>query len=838
MLTTDRFGNLNSAYYFDGIDDYLKVSDANGSFSSPRFSLVLWFQTESDALQNLVGKRSFTNSSGSGGSQYQFFINYPPFPGIGSNIVGNNSTCSNTNSSSYINTNNWICKNKWYCIVIVFDGVHHSIYIDGKLKTQSLTSFNGFLSCNSELRFGNWWQQDLLSYKGKMDDIRWYNRALNKDEIDALYDNFESSTRSIDFTTDQSICNTKEVKLVISNPNLALANWSFGDGTFGSGSTVIHNYLNSGEYQIKLNTQNTFGCIDSLIKTISIAEPVKSVLLNMKDTTICIGQSIALTSKINGLTNCWTSTDGGSFTNESSQLVKPLTSSTYFVTSKLVGPNLIPNGNFDMGNSNFSSDYSYASFNSNIGQFGIEKSSANWNNIFANCKDHTSGSENMLIVNGSSVLGFKIWRTVIDVDPNTNYNFSFWLQSLQSINPAKLRFSINNVLIGEGILGEGTTCNWRLWETSWNSGNNMKAEVSIVNDNSMDNGNDFAIDDISFSKVNLQYDSVRINVVESPILNAGKDTSLCASASMNLSASGAQYFAWSPVNAVSDPNIQSPLITPTQSSQYIVTGWDVPGCEKKDTINVKVIPKSVFSIVPDRLDICKGDDVTISASGANEYSWFSNKSNITSTSSSLYFSADLTDTIFVRLESACSKDTLSSIIKVNQKPVIDIKKSNDIDCVNLESQLIAAGGSSFYWTPSLNINYPGIANPVVRPLTDTWYKVQVSNGGCTESDSILVHANFMSGTNGFYIPNAFTPNNDGKNDCFNFNHWSGTTYFELWIYNRWGELLFHSTDKNLCWDGVYKSVKQPSGAYIYQVKAESPCSNQPIYKKGIVTLIR
>jgi len=186
----------------------------------------------------------------------------------------------------------------------------------------------------------------------------------------------------------------------------------------------------------------------------------------------------------------------------------------------------------------------------------------------------------------------------------------------------------------------------------------------------------------------------------------------------------------------------------------------------------------------------------------------------------------------------CSKDTLNSIIKVNQKPIIDIKKSNDIDCVNLESQLIAAGGSSFNWTPSLNINNPGIANPVVRPLTDTWYKVQVSNGGCTESDSILVRANFMSGTNGFYIPNAFTPNNDGKNDCFNFNHWSGTTYFELWIYNRWGELLFHSTDKNLCWDGVYKSVKQPSGAYIYQVKVESPCSNQPIYKKGIVTLIR
>ncbi|HUC80409.1 MAG TPA: gliding motility-associated C-terminal domain-containing protein [Flavisolibacter sp.] len=189
QLTTDRFGNANSAYLFDGINDYIRVAD-NGAFSTPNFSLVVWFQSHSDNLQNLVGKRNFTTVGGTAGAQYQFFINYPPFPGIGSNLVGNNSTCNNITASSYLNTNEWICRTKWYCAVITYDGSRHKIYIDGVLKRDEATSFNGFLSCNSDLRFGNWWQGDLLPFKGIMDDIRWYNRALNQGEVTALYNNF------------------------------------------------------------------------------------------------------------------------------------------------------------------------------------------------------------------------------------------------------------------------------------------------------------------------------------------------------------------------------------------------------------------------------------------------------------------------------------------------------------------------------------------------------------------------------------------------------------------------------------------------------------------------
>ena len=136
QLAADRFGNPNSAYHFDGFDDYIKVID-NGAFSTPQFSLAIWFQSESDALQNLVGKRDYITSAGSGGSQYQFFINYPPFPGIGSNIVSNTSTCSNVSFSSYTSTGNVICSNRWYFAVVTFDGNRHKIYIDGSYLRRS-----------------------------------------------------------------------------------------------------------------------------------------------------------------------------------------------------------------------------------------------------------------------------------------------------------------------------------------------------------------------------------------------------------------------------------------------------------------------------------------------------------------------------------------------------------------------------------------------------------------------------------------------------------------------------------------------------------------------------
>lgn len=277
QLTTDRFGNPNSAFLFDGIDDYISIKD-DGSFSTSHFSLVLWFQTSSDALQNLVAKRDYSTVAFTGGAQYQFFINYPPYPGIGSNIVSNTSTCTNIPTSSYINTADWICKEKWHNAVITFDGARHKIYIDGILKKDEATTFNGMLTtCKSDLRFGNWFIADMLSFKGKMDDIRWYNRPLNQNEVITLYANYPklvgvcSPTTNTSFLTPDTVCVNTPVQ--IANTSVGAGNfyWNFcvansssnpvgtNLGNFGFSLSVFIDYAKDGDNYYAFVTNNTPG---------------------------------------------------------------------------------------------------------------------------------------------------------------------------------------------------------------------------------------------------------------------------------------------------------------------------------------------------------------------------------------------------------------------------------------------------------------------------------------------------------------------------------------------------------------------------------------------------
>jgi hypothetical protein len=126
-----------------------------------------------------------------GGAQYQFFINHATLGKIASNLVGNVGDCDNTSVSSYINTEDLVCNQKWHFVTITYDGVTHKMFINGVLRTQATTSFNAMKACNSDIRIGNWWQADLLYFKGDFDDMRWYNRALNIDEIKALYGDFQ-----------------------------------------------------------------------------------------------------------------------------------------------------------------------------------------------------------------------------------------------------------------------------------------------------------------------------------------------------------------------------------------------------------------------------------------------------------------------------------------------------------------------------------------------------------------------------------------------------------------------------------------------------------------------
>jgi gliding motility-associated-like protein len=88
----------------------------------------------------------------------------------------------------------------------------------------------------------------------------------------------------------------------------------------------------------------------------------------------------------------------------------------------------------------------------------------------------------------------------------------------------------------------------------------------------------------------------------------------------------------------------------------------------------------------------------------------------------------------------------------------------------------------------------------------------------------------------FMVPNAFSPNGDGRNDCFGVKTWGGATIEEFSVFNRWGERVFSSKNATACWDGRYKGELQPTGGYVYVIKATTICG--VIKRSGTVVLVK
>ena len=164
-------------------------------------------------------------------------------------------------------------------------------------------------------------------------------------------------------------------------------------------------------------------------------------------------------------------------------------------------------------------------------------------------------------------------------------------------------------------------------------------------------------------------------------------------------------------------------------------------------------------------------------------------------------------------------------------------KANDIDCSNDRSQLNVTGAAQYAWTPATTLNNPGIANPMATPTTTTTYVVKGTDlEGCKGYDTITVKVDNVN-KGGYLMPNAFTPNNDGLNDCFGVKYWGVIEKFEFSIYNRWGNRIFTTKNPRQCWDGTYKGVEQDWGVYVYMIKAKTICDAE-IFRKGTLVLVR
>ena len=148
---------------------------------------------------------------------------------------------------------------------------------------------------------------------------------------------------------------------------------------------------------------------------------------------------------------------------------------------------------------------------------------------------------------------------------------------------------------------------------------------------------------------------------------------------------------------------------------------------------------------------------------------------------------------------------------------------------------VSGGGSTFQWKPPTGLSNPNIANPIATPLDDITYIVTAANnGGCKDADTVFIKVNPNAD---IFIPAAFTPNNDGKNDVFKPLMSIQFTLVSFSIYNRWGEKIFTTNEYGKGWNGKRNDQGQPAAVYIWILKVADR-HKKITEKKGTVTLIR
>jgi gliding motility-associated-like protein len=330
-------------------------------------------------------------------------------------------------------------------------------------------------------------------------------------------------------------------------------------------------------------------------------------------------------------------------------------------------------------------------------------------------------------------------------------------------------------------------------------------------------------------------DTLHVTEFTLPV-SASNDTTLCSGQQIQLQASGGTIFNWSPSTGLNDPAIPNPIANATGNITYYVNVTDANHCSNMDSVKL-TIRSAQFGVNP-AISICPNKTAQLTASGGDIYSWLPATALSDALVANPIATPQITTTYSVSItDTVCHQSTLlSTVVDVLQLPSVKATKANDIDCSRNYSQLIATGAQTYLWSPASTLNNAAIANPTATPAGSTMYTVKGTDGfGCVNYDSVGVE--FVSAdTSAYYMPNAFTPNGDGLNDCYGIKFWGVINELEFGIYNRWGERVFFTKNPNDCWDGIYKGKKQDIGVYVYMIKAKTYCGDT--FKKGLFTLIR
>ncbi len=331
---------------------------------------------------------------------------------------------------------------------------------------------------------------------------------------------------------------------------------------------------------------------------------------------------------------------------------------------------------------------------------------------------------------------------------------------------------------------------------------------------------------------------------------------ICDSGSILLIASGSFNYDWQPSASLSSPSGSMVVATPSSTTTYTVLGSNPDGCMGSTTVTVGLYTVPTLSIIPDPEEGCSPLKVKFSYGpvgliDTNAMIWnFGDISSVDNTSTlpepthTYYHRGNYLVYLRAHTIEGCVVTAIDSI-EVFQKPTADFYNNPEVaysdnpvfNFIDLSSD--ANGWEWNFGDPSsYNYNLSNLQNPTHTFSDSGTYMVQLivySDQSCSDTinKTVTIYPEVI-----IYIPNAFTPNQDGQNEIFKpVMTGIDENNYKFYIYDRWGRQLFYTQDVDTGWDGKENDKDCEPAVYVYYVYYTSVTGKA--YKiRGTVTLVK
>ena len=398
-----------------------------------------------------------------------------------------------------------------------------------------------------------------------------------------------------------------------------------------------------------------------------------------------------------------------------------------------------------------------------------------WHTVTA---DHT-GHGAFMLVNASYDPGDFFVTTVADLCPNTNYQFAAWLMNVlnfSGISP-NITFSIettDGTILGQYSTGDIPTTSQPTWKQYGlyftTPPDNAEIVLRMTNNAPGGNGNDIALDDITFSPCGPAITAA---------IASNKDTvDICTG-------NTSTYTFTSQVSS----GFSKPVYQWQISADKGLYWQDIPGANTLSYLRMSTSPGFYWY----RLTVTEQTSVGILS---------------------------------------CRVASNIVVINVHENPAVSAGPDRILITgtpVTLQG-LVTGEAPKYLWDPPTYLDNDTLLTPAASPPQNFNYTLfATSEFGCKNNDDVMVKV-----VAGIFVPNAFTPNSDGKNDTWRIPFLDPLLDASVNVYNRFGQVVYHAEGKTVDWDGMFNGLPQPSGTYVYYIRFKSGYPDM----KGTVLLIR